>query len=277
MHLFPQLHGLGIGWRPEVAHLVENRPDLTFVEVVSENLDSKKPLPLPIQQLRERGLAVIPHGVSLSLGGAERIRLKGVEHLARLAEKLGSPLVSEHIAFVRAGGVEIGHLTPLPRTQEALEILVENVEAAKKHLPVPLALENIAALLDWPDNEMSESQFVTQVLELTNCPLLLDLSNVYANAHNRHVDPRSEMLKLPLARTAYVHMGGGIEHDGIIHDTHAAPLLPGALELLRNFCEIKTSPSVMLERDEHFPSAEDIHAELDRIKEAMASGPAYAR
>jgi len=273
---FAQDLGLGLGWRPELAHFITKQEDLAFVEVIAENLDSKGALPQPIAELRQRGVCVIPHGVTLSLGGADPISPKRVEHLARLAENLGAPLVTEHIAFVRTGGVEIGHLTPLPRTHEALDVLVDNIERAKRLLPVPLALENIATLFDWPDAEMEEWQFVTAVLERTDSLLLLDISNAYANGHNRRLDALAEVLRLPLDRLTYAHMGGGIEVDGIVHDTHGDNMLPGSVELLRRFCEVKTLPGVMLERDENFPGSAEIRGELDRIKEAIASKPACA-
>lgn len=50
--------------------------------------------------------------------------------LARLARRVEAPFISEHIAFVRAGGMESGHLPPLPRTRAALDALVENVHVA---------------------------------------------------------------------------------------------------------------------------------------------------
>ena len=139
---------LGIGWRPELALAIDRYPKLGFIEILAEDLDPWGPIPAPIERLRQRGIPLIPHGVSLSLGSAEppdRQRLAG---LARLATRLGAPLVSEHLAFVRAGGIETGHLLPLPRAREALEIVVTNVRQAKAALPVPLALENIATLFE---------------------------------------------------------------------------------------------------------------------------------
>jgi len=64
-----------------------------------------------------------------------------------------APLVSEHVAFVRAGGLEAGHLLPVPRSSEALEVLTAHVRTVQAELDVPLALEPIATLFDWPDDE----------------------------------------------------------------------------------------------------------------------------
>ena len=75
-------------------------------------------------ELRDRGVTVVPHGVRLSLGGAEPVDPARVAHLAAVADALDAPLVSEHIAFVRAGGLEAGHLLPVPRSREAVDAVV---------------------------------------------------------------------------------------------------------------------------------------------------------
>ena len=102
-----------------------------------------------------------------SLGGAERPDAKRLRRLARLAERFNAPLVSEHIAFVRAGERESGHLLPVPRTEAALGVLCENIRLAQAELPVPLALENIASLVEWPSAELDEAEFLCQIVERT--------------------------------------------------------------------------------------------------------------
>src|SRR5207247_571044 len=126
-------------------------------------------------------------------------------------ERLEAPFVSEHIAFVRAGGLETGHLLPVPRTREALELVVANAREAQAALPVPLALENIATLFEWPEPEIDEAAFLTEVLERADVLLLLDIENVYANARNHGYDPLEFFDRIPLQRIAYVHVGGGLE------------------------------------------------------------------
>jgi uncharacterized protein (UPF0276 family) len=269
----PEL-GLGVGWRPEIALAIERRRDLGFVELLAEDFEADCPLPTPIEHLRQRGVKVVPHGVSLSLGGAEPLDQSRLNHLARLAERLQAPLVSEHIAFVRAAGLETGHLLPLPRTREALELIVANVREAQAALPVPLALENIASLFEWPNPEMDEASFLAEVLERTDALLLLDIANVYANARNHGSDPRELLDQIPLSRIAYVHIAGGVERDGLYHDTHTHKVGAGVLELLSNLCERVAVPGMMLERDDRFPPDEELNLELDAIAAAKARGDA---
>jgi uncharacterized protein len=263
-------YGVGIGWRPEIAGFVAGLPGLRFTEVVAESVPAHGDLPPGLAELRDRGVAVVPHGVRLSLGGADPVEPARVQHLATVAVRLGAPLVSEHIAFVRAAGVEAGHLLPLPRSREAVDAVVANVRRTQAALEVPIALEPIAALFDWPDDELDESAFLTEILGRTGALLLLDVANVYANARNRGTDPAALFDRLPLDRIAYVHVAGGAEHDGLYHDTHTDAVPRPVLDLLAVLCARQRPPAVMLERDGDYPPAADLRDELDAI--AKASG-----
>ncbi len=263
-------YGVGIGWRPEIAGFVGQLPGLRFAEVVAESVHAHGDLPPGLTELRERGVAVVPHGVRLSLGGAEPVEPARVEHLAAAARRLGAPLVSEHIAFVRAGGVEAGHLLPLPRSREAVDAVVANVRRTQAELDVPIALEPIAAIFDWPDDEMDEGAFLTEILERTGALLLLDVANVYANARNRGAEPAALFDRVPLERIAYVHVAGGAEHDGIYHDTHTDAVPRAVLDLVAELCARHRPPALMLERDGAYPAAAALREELDAI--AAASG-----
>ena len=264
--------GLGMGWRSPLASLALRRADLGFVEVVAETVPSARPLPLPLEALRRRGVRVIPHGVRLSLGSACPPAPDRLAALARLAERVDAPLVSEHIAFVRGGGVEAGHLLPVPRTRASLEVLVANVSVAVRSLPVPLALEPIATLFEWPDAEIEEGAFVTELLERTGALLLLDVANLYANGRNHGYEPAALLDRLPLDRLAYVHVAGGAEYGGLYHDTHAHPVPTGVFDLLRQLAARVPIPGAMLERDTHFPPVDEVESELDAIAAALAAG-----
>jgi len=263
-------YGVGIGWRPEIAGFVAGLPGLRFAEVVAESVHAHGDLPAGLPELLARGVAVVPHGVRLSLGGAEPVDPARVDHLAAVAERLGAPLVSEHIAFVRAGGVEAGHLLPLPRTREAVDAVVANVKRTQAALSVPIALEPIAALFDWPDDELDEAGFLTEILTRTEALLLLDIANVYANARNRGADPLALLDRLPLDRVAYVHVAGGAEHQGLYHDTHTDAVPRAVLDLVTELCARHRPPALMLERDGDYPPAAELRSELDAI--ATAAG-----
>ncbi|MEV2210310.1 DUF692 domain-containing protein [Streptomyces sp. NPDC050997] len=267
--------GTGIGWRPEIADAVEHMPGIDWVEVVAENTCPGH-LPQSLLRLRERGVTVVPHGVSLGLGGADRPDAERLTALAERAEALGSPLVTEHIAFVRAGGpltasprLEAGHLLPVPRTRDALDVLCENVRIAQDALPVPLAVENIAALISWPGEELTEGQFLYELADRTGVHLLIDVANLHTNHVNRGEDPAEALADLPLEAIAYVHVAGGFERDGVWHDSHAHPVPRPVLDILTDLASRVSPPGVLLERDENFPEPAELEGELGAIREAL--------
>ncbi|MBG0851734.1 DUF692 domain-containing protein [Streptomyces spinoverrucosus] len=270
--------GTGIGWRPEIADAVEGMPGIDWVEVVAENVCPGH-LPDSLLRLRERGVTVVPHGVSLGLGGADRPDPARLTALAERAEALGSPLVTEHIAFVRAGGpltasprLEAGHLLPVPRTRDALDVLCENVRIAQAALPVPLAVENIAALISWPGEEMTEGQFLYELADRTGVRLLIDVANLHTNHVNRGEDPAKALAELPLEAIAYVHVAGGFERDGVWHDSHAHPVPRPVLDILTDLASRVCPPGVLLERDENFPEPAELKRELAEIRAALEEG-----
>ncbi len=269
--------GMGIGWRPDIADEIAGLPGIDWVEVVAENVCSGH-LPESPAELRRRGTTVVPHGVSLGLGGAERPSPGGLMAPAGAAEAPGAPPVTEHIAFVRAGGpltgtpcLEAGRLLPVPRTWDALDVLCANVRIAQAALPVPLALENIAALFSWPEEELTEGQFLTELVERTGVGLLIDVANLHTNHVNRGEDPAAALDALPLDAIAYVHVAGGVERDGVWHDSHAHPVPPRVLAVLDELCARTTPPGVLLERDDAFPPRDELAAELAAIR-AVAEG-----
>lgn len=263
-----ELHGLGIGWRAEIDLTVERLPGVDFVEVVAEHIRPAR-LPESLRVLRARGVPVVPHGVSLGVGGADPPSPARLAHLAECARALGSPLVSEHLAFVRAGGVEAGHLLPVPRTREALDVVTENVRRAQDALPVPLALENVAALFGWPDDELTDAQFLAELVERTGVLLLVDVANLYTNQVNLGLSAVEALDRLPLSKLAYVHVAGGEEHGGLWHDTHTAPVPDAVLDILTELCARTTPPGVLLEWDDAYPSDAALETELSRIAAAI--------
>lgn len=273
--------GVGIGWRPEIADAVERLPGLDWVEVVAENICPGH-LPASLLRLRERGVRVVPHGVSLGLGGAERPDAAKLAALGERALALGAPLVTEHIAFVRTSSpaLEAGHLLPVRRTRDALDVLCENVRIAQEALPVPLALENIAALVSWPGEELTEGQFLTELVERTGVRLLIDVANLHTNRVNRGEDPSAVLDAIPLEALAYVHVAGGVERDGVWHDTHAHPVPAVVLDVLAELRERVAPAGVLLERDDDFPAEAELAGELAAIRgvvgppEAVVLAPA---
>ena len=159
----------------------------------------------------------------------------------------------------------------MPRTRDALDVLCENVRIAQDALPVPLALENIAALVNWPDEELTEGQFLAELVERTGVRLLIDVANLHTNHVNRGEDPPTALDELPLEAIAYVHVAGGVERDGVWHDSHGHPVTQPVLDVLAELCARTVAPpGVLLERDENFPPWANWQANWTAIRTVLA-------
>lgn len=263
--------GIGLGWRPETALLVERRRDLAFAEVIAEIVDPRRPPPA-LAAAVARGLPVVTHGVGLDLGGANSLERARIQRLARVARTLRSPIVSEHVAFCRAGDRESAHFLPVPHTRSQLALLVDHVRRVQDALTVPFALENVAAPLAWPGDELHEADFLAELVHHTGALLLLDASNLHANLVNHGGELERYLARLPLDRIAYMHAAGGthIESTGMYRDTHAHALDEAVLDTLATILAHTGPVPLLLERDHHFDA--DLAGELDVLSSLLTHG-----
>ncbi|WP_437769238.1 DUF692 family multinuclear iron-containing protein [Sorangium sp. So ce281] len=265
---------VGVGFRPELAADLLSAPGaVDFVEVVAEACFAS-----PAARREASAIAriwpVVPHGVKLSLGSASGIDMDRARRLGALCRELAAPVVSEHVAFVRGGGREIGHLTALPYTLEAARAVAKNVAAARRALPdIPLLLENAACTLRFPGDALEEGDFYAEVVARTGCDLLLDVGNVYANAVNAGVDPAELVGSYPLERVAMIHIAGGAVEHGFYFDTHAHPVPAPVFALLAQVV-VRAGPlPILLERDGDFPPFAALAAEIATARAIARSAP----
>jgi uncharacterized protein len=252
-------------WRWEV---IRHRDDLGAIEYIAD--DVAGPAGLRELLLLRDAVPVLLHGIGLSLGSAEGLDPERLAHVERVAEAVQPPWFSEHIAFTRAGGVEIGHLMPLPFNREAVRTVARNVAELKRALPgMPVLLENIAYSFTLPDAEMTEPEFVRAVLEESDAYLLLDLENVHANSLNHGYDPFEYLEGLPLERAVEVHLAGGVARDGEYADTHTQPVPEESWALLEWLASRADLKAVIVERDGNLPPFPELLAEARRDGEIL--------
>lgn len=281
---------VGVGWRSCISTFcrdVAAEGTVGFAEVIAERFPmrmswwQRQRSPLA-RQLRRLGVPVVPHGVKLGLGDAGGVAANRVGRLADAARAVRAPLVSEHVSFVRAlvdgEMTEAGHLLPVPRTEEALEVLCANVRFAQERLPVPLAVEPIATLVD-PGGTMTEGEFLTELHQQTGVQLLVDVANVFANCFNRGLDPVAELQTWPVEAVAYCHVAGGMLRGPLYCDTHSHPMPTQVFELLaawRGICQRRSVPvpPAMLERDGNYPTRNEFRGELQHTRQALFGRPA---
>jgi uncharacterized protein (UPF0276 family) len=266
----------GLGWRPELsAGILANLDQIDVLEVVADDcFDAPAPLRTALRALgRERPLLL--HGVSLGAGSTTAIDPARAEALARVIDDLAPEAWSEHLAFVRAGGIEIGHLAAPPRTPATIEGTARNFDTAARITGAVPLIENVASLIDPPGSTLDETAWLTAILQATPCDLLLDLHNLHANACNFGFDAGEVIERLPPDRIRAIHLAGGKPVGGRILDDHQHDVPDPVFELLVAVGRRAPGPlTVILERDGDYPPMATLLAELDRARQALARGRA---
>ena len=260
--------GVGLAFRePFRAELFLRRQDVDFLEITADHYLDAAPAKERELDLLAEHFTLIPHGLDLSLGSAEGLDFAYLKKLARLVERLNPPWWSEHLAFTRAGGFSIGHLAPLPFTSEAIAAVARNVERVRDFIAAPLILENITYLFAAPGGETDEARFLTEVLQATDCGLLLDVTNLHINAANHGYDADEFLARLPLERVTQLHFVGGHQHANWQIDSHSQPTPAGVWDLLEKVLARAPVKGAILERDENLPPFGELVAELAQARD----------
>lgn len=273
---------VGIGWRAELAAAIfVHRDRIDCIELIADDHFRASRRELRALRTLAGQLPMTLHGVTAGLASTAAPDDRRLARMARLAEAVQPESWSEHLAFVRAGGIEIGHLAAPPRTEAGIEAAARNIRRATAIVGAAPAMENVATLIDPPASRLDEPDWIAGIVAASGAPLLLDLHNLYANAVNFGVDPAAMLLRLPLDRVRSVHLSGGhwIAAPGLAErrllDDHVHDVPPEVYALLTLLATHAQQPlDVILERDGKFPAFPRLLAQLDAARAALAAGRA---
>ena len=281
---------VGIGWRSELAAGIFAHLDhIDLLEVIADDHFRATPRELRALQTLSAQTPITVHGVAMGLAGSEPTETRRMDNMARLVEALEPESWSEHLAFVRAGGIEIGHLAAPPRTTQNVEAAINNIERATKIVGRAPLMENIATLIDPPASKLDEATWTANIITGSGAGLLIDLHNLYANALNFGMEPAALLLRFPLARVKAVHLSGGMwvpepgqnpENPAIrkrLLDDHLHDVPPPVFELLALLAQHAPQPlDVIIERDGAYPDIETLLSQLDAARNAIEAGRSLA-
>jgi len=227
------------------------------------------------------------HGIGLSIGTDAPLDLAYVDEVAAVVDRLKAPAYSEHLAFTRVPGRELGNLLPLPRTKAVAESIIGKVRSVQSRISVPFLLENISYLFEWPDSELSDAAFLSLICSEAGAGILLDVENLYLNASNHGFDPYAFLDALPAGAVKEVHVAGGITlHEDFLPkpflaDSHSHPVPEAVLDLLDYALARHAPGTIVLERDDRLDAPEEMledvarmRARLDRPIERLHARPA---
>ena len=269
---------IGIGYRAAIGQWTrEHLEHFDVLEITVDHcIDGSKSVEAAIFDLVGR-VPLTAHGIGLSIGTDVPLDLDYLDKVAAIVERLQAPAYSEHLAFTRAPGRDLANLLPVPKTEAVAESIIGKVRTVQSRVPVPFLLENISYLFEWPDSDLSDAEFLNAICRETGAGLLLDVENLFLNAHNHGFDPYAFLDALPADLVKEVHVAGGMTvckdflQRPFLADSHSHPVPDGTLDLLDKVLARHTPETIVLERDDRLHAVGEILDDVARIRSRIAA------
>ena len=263
-------YGVGIGLRvPHYQHIFDKKPVVDWFEIISENfmVDGGRPLQV-LDQILEQ-YRVVQHGVSMYFGSAEKLNREHLRRLKTLVKRTKTPWLTDHLCWGSVDGRYSHDLLPMPYTFEAAKKTAQKVREVRDFLEVPICVENVSSYAEYHISEMTEWEFLNEVVERADCGILLDVNNIYVSSQNHNFDPLDYLNSVQPERIAQIHIAGHSKYEKYILDTHDHPVLGPVWSLYARTIEIAGPTATLLEWDDLIPSFDEVHGEALKAKKFL--------
>jgi len=255
-------YGIGIGLRiPHYDHILRETPTVDWFEIISENymVDAGRPLAI-LDQILEQ-YRVVQHGVSMYFGSTDPLNREHLKRLKTLVRRTGTPWLSDHLCWGSVDGRYTHDLLPLPYTWEAVSNTADKIRQVQDYLEIPIAVENVSSYAEFNDSEMTEWEFLNEVVERADCGILLDVNNIYVSSVNHEFDPHTYLASVPSDRVAQIHIAGHSKYEKYTLDTHDHPVIDPVWDLYAHAIQRCGPTATLLEWDDKIPSFAEVHSE----------------
>lgn len=265
--MFGKIFGLGLR-HPHHQHALQQKPDVDFFEVHSENFIAEGGASL---DFLEKISALYPlsfHCVGISLGSASGLDKKHLKNIKKLLDRFKPILFSDHLSWSNSPNAGTANdLLPIPYTKEALQIFCDNVRHAQDFFGREILIENPSAYLEFTDSKISEVNFLNEIAQKTGCGILLDINNIFVSAENFSFDAKKYLDEIDVTKVKEIHLAGHSIYKGLRIDTHNTNICDEVLLLYKNFVKKnKLKVPTLVEWDEEIPEFSVLFNELEKVK-----------
>jgi uncharacterized protein len=267
------VRGRGLGLRREFASELSAQPkraDIDFLEVVPDNWMGVGGESVDTLENLASKYPFVAHSLSLSIGDALPFDRDYLGSVRAFLERFEIAVYGDHLCISRDSRGYLYELLPVLRNPASAAFMVDKIKAVQDFLSRRLVLENISYYYE-EENQMPEAEFVALVIERSGCGLLLDVNNVYVNGRNHGTDPFTFLNTLPQNAVAYYHVAGHLDQpdqDRIL-DTHGTPVSDDVMKLGAYAVARFGDQPIVLERDNHLPTLDELCEELSIVHGAM--------
>lgn len=267
----------GIGLRAQHhLQLLEKRPPVEWLEVHSENYFGRDSAHRRVLEKIRAHYSLSLHGVGLSLGSTDPLRLEHLGELAELVRELEPTFVSEHLSWSCIDGRFTNDLLPLPYTEEALQHMVARVGQVQEFLKRQILIENVSSYLRYTCPQVPEWEFLAALVHYSGCGILLDVNNLYVSAMNHGFDACTYLAGIPASAVQEFHLAGHvinrIGQHSIRIDSHGTHVSEAVWILYRAAVRQLGARPALIEWDTDIPALDVLIAEAekaDRVTEAL--------
>jgi uncharacterized protein (UPF0276 family) len=266
------VNGFGLGLRPaHYADFVAAPQPVDWLEIISENymVDGGKPLH-HLDRIR-RDYPMVMHGVSLSIGSSDPLDANYLRQLKALAARVQPAWISDHLCWTGVAGHNLHDLLPLPYTRQVLRHVCAQIAQVQEFLGRPLVVENPSSYVQFQQDEMTEWDFMREMVATSGCELLLDVNNVYVSSVNHGFDAHTFIDAMPAKSVRQIHLAGHEDHGSYIIDTHDHPIVDPVWDLYAYTLQRIGFVPTMIERDDHIPPLPELLQELDQARHIAAT------
>lgn len=215
------------------------------------------------------------HGVGLSIAGAADPDTGHLRRLRCLVDRFQPFLVSEHLAWSRHGATCFPDLLPFPRSNEALNRIVNNIDITQNALGRQILIENPSLYLALDGHDWSEAAFLSEIADRSGCALLVDVNNVHVSANNLGYDARAYLDALPVNAIEEIHLAGHsidpVLGSALLIDSHDAAIADPVWALYQHLIDRVGPRPTLIERDDNLPDFATLMIERDRAAAVLAA------
>ena len=265
-------YGVGIGLRvPHYRHILDKRPVVNWFEIISENyMLGGRPLEI-LDRILEQ-YRVVQHGVSMYFGNPDLPNRDHLRKLKALCQRTNTPWLSDHLCWGSIDGRYSHDLLPLPYTWEVVKRTAARICEVSDFCERSVAVENVSSYAEFHISEMMEWKFLSEVAELADCGILLDVNNIYVSSVNHGFDPFEYLREIPHERVAQIHIAGHTKHRTHILDTHDHPVADPVWRLYAEAIRLCGPTATLLEWDDKIPTFDEVHAEALKAARYLPDG-----
>ena len=216
----------------------------------------------------------------MSLGSAKGANLEHAREIKALADIVQPAAISDHASWSASGNAHLNDLLPLPYDDETLSILMRNVSAVQDVLGREIWVENPSTYLSFSHSDRSEPEFLNALAKRTGCGLLLDVNNIFVQAHNHGFDARAYLDAIAPEAVRQYHLAGHTTRqfggEELLIDTHNRPVREEVWELFGYAVARIGARPTLIEWDADLPSFGELLAQAELAERVLSERTLHA-